>query len=158
MINVIASCCNCYCPTDKNKKYQCCRRMKKETDNDAITSQLSTINAVARLRNESKEARPSLLDLDASQLFRDTSDLNLKNDELEKTTRYRIYPDSAFKKTWDALIYILVMYNAISVPFEAAFAPEATLLYRVIDIFADITFVVDLCFSFFTAYETKTHM
>lgn len=60
-------------------------------------------------------------------------------------------PDSLIKVRWDALVVILVLYNATKIPFQLAFAFEDTLL-TIFDYLVDVLFAFDIYMHFHVGY------
>ena len=79
----------------------------------------------------------------------DTEDEGTDN---EKEVRFVILPDNYFKKKWDLLIAVILIYTAIVLPFRVSFIDEDSDFYKRLDIFFDVVFGVDVVFNFFSAY------
>ena len=62
--------------------------------------------------------------------------------------------DDPKKTKWDLFIILLALYNAYSIPFEIAFAPESleSVGVTLLNAFVDLCFLMDLIFSFRTTY------
>ena len=61
-------------------------------------------------------------------------------------------PTSAIKSRWDVSVMVLIMYSAATVPFRFAFDAEAAGTWWNFEACMSIVFVMDLIFSFHTAY------
>lgn len=68
-----------------------------------------------------------------------------------------ILPFSRFRRMWDVLTLVLVMYTAIALPLLIAFSEseQSPIGLRVVDVFTDLVFVTDVLINFNTAYVTK---
>ena len=62
-----------------------------------------------------------------------------------------ILPNNKYKRWWDYLIGILLLYIAIFLPLRIAFFKEEGML--VFETFIDAIFFVEIVLTFFTAYE-----
>lgn len=56
------------------------------------------------------------------------------------------------RRSWDILILVFVMYNSVSVPYEASFRYTKTALQNHIETVIDILFALDVVITFRTAY------
>ena len=72
--------------------------------------------------------------------------------EDEKKKNFIILPDSKFKKLWDSLIAIVILYSSICTPYKLAFEDSNTNKEDVVDIIVDILLGIDLVLNFFSAY------
>ena len=63
-----------------------------------------------------------------------------------------IVPDEPVKERWDWFVILLVLYNAVEVPFDLAFEPDAVVGLVVWDYLVDVCFMVDMVVSFRTTY------
>ena len=63
-----------------------------------------------------------------------------------------IHPESGFKVAWDIVISLFIVYSCLSVPFRIGFNEEAVGFFKGLDILVDISFGLDILFSFRTAY------
>ena len=59
-------------------------------------------------------------------------------------------PENIFKRIWDFLISIFILYSSIIIPYKIAFIDEPTL--EEIDIASDICLAIDITINFFSAY------
>ena len=72
--------------------------------------------------------------------------------EDEKKKNFIILPDSKFKKLWDSLIALVILYSSICTPYKLAFEDSNTNKEDVVDIIVDILLGIDLVLNFFSAY------
>ena len=72
-------------------------------------------------------------------------------DELQAEFRV-IYPDDPWKKRWDMLMLLLIIYSAALVPVRVAFHAEAEGWWFVFELSLSIAFMTDVAFSFRTAF------
>ena len=77
----------------------------------------------------------------------DTEDEESEN---EKEIPWIILPDNPYKKMWDLLIAILILYSAIITPYEIAFSDSNKSNW--FEIFIDILLAIDIVLTFFSAY------
>ena len=77
----------------------------------------------------------------------DTEDEESDN---EKEVPWVILPDTSYKKFWDLLLSIVIMYCAIHSPYEIAFLENFG--FSIIDIFVIIILAIDIILTFFSAY------
>ncbi|KAK9824343.1 hypothetical protein WJX72_009567 [[Myrmecia] bisecta] len=61
-------------------------------------------------------------------------------------------PNTRKRRWWDLLSLVMVMYNAICVPYDAAFTPPTTMTREVLGYIIDALFLLDVCLTFRTAY------
>ncbi len=57
---------------------------------------------------------------------------------------FPLYPDSVFKSTWDFVAMMFIIYQAMLIPYRYCFKARAFGIYKFIDIFMDLFFIVDL--------------
>ena len=91
--------------------------------------------------------------------------MNVKIPEREKRKKvslfginlsnYVIAADSLWKSRWDWFVIYLVIYTAIFIPYSFSFQHEKMALQEGLEYIIDVIFVVDIVFSFFTAYYDK---
>ena len=60
--------------------------------------------------------------------------------------------NSRFRLNWDLFIMLLAIYNCVSIPFNAAFTPDANVVYLVFDSAIDFLFAVDIVVNFRTSF------
>ena len=63
-----------------------------------------------------------------------------------------IYPNDPWKRRWDIMMMILILYSAAVVPFRIAFRAEADGLLWTLEASLSILFMLDVAFSFRTAF------
>ena len=68
---------------------------------------------------------------------------------------WRIYPQYKFKKVWDTLIILLMVYTCIYVPYKVAFVRITNSKSLLWETLIDFLFLCDICLNFFTAIEYK---
>ena len=66
-----------------------------------------------------------------------------------------VVPDELRKERWDWLVILFVLYNAVEVPFDLCFSPDANTFLTVFDYFVDVTFMIDIFIAFRTTYYDK---
>ena len=65
-----------------------------------------------------------------------------------------IHPDGFFKKIWDVVMIILLLYTATLVPYKISFADDIHEMgVSQFDIFVDVLFAIDIIVNFITPYE-----
>jgi hypothetical protein len=69
--------------------------------------------------------------------------------------RFVFHPNRGFKVKWDSLFVFLVLYTAIMVPYQIGFDVSVTGGLYVFDAIVDVVYILDLIFSFLTAYMDK---
>ena len=77
-------------------------------------------------------------------------------EDLEKhIPAHMISPNSPCKLIWNILIFVLIIYMAISLPIRLAFVDESRMSenFSDIDIMSDVVFVVDIILNFFFVEE-----
>jgi len=57
-----------------------------------------------------------------------------------------------FRLRWDLFVMVLAIYNCISIPFNASFAPDAIIWYEIWEGIVDVCFAVDIIINFRTTY------
>jgi len=80
----------------------------------------------------------------------DTEDEESEN---EKEIPWIILPDNPYKKIWDLLIAILILYSAIITPYEIAFSDSNKSSW--FEILIDIFLAFDIVLTFFSAYTDE---
>ena len=80
----------------------------------------------------------------------DTEDEESEN---EKEIPWIILPDNPYKKMWDLLIAILILYSAIITPYEIAFSDSNKSSW--FEILIDIFLAIDIVLTFFSAYTDE---
>jgi hypothetical protein len=74
---------------------------------------------------------------------------------IQNTPSGRIDPRNEWKLRWDAFVSVLIIYSVISVPFYIAFNTDATGGLLVWEYILDISFGIDIIFTFFTGYYSS---
>lgn len=93
-------------------------------------------------------------DLGGEKRFKEDSFLT----EMYTTSELKrvILPFSRFRRVWDGITIVLVMYTAIYVPLAISISGAfVSPFFRTIDVFTDLIFVMDILINFQTAYVTK---
>ena len=74
------------------------------------------------------------------------------------------HPNTHFRKTWDLLTLVLIMYTSLTTPFILAFYDfnpyykvKTKSILNYIDVFIDIWFIIDIYLTFNTAYQLGSH-
>jgi len=85
------------------------------------------------------------------ELFKriDLQDATLMDALLKKRP---LHPQGRFRRHWDQLLAIGVLYTLIAVPIEVAF-DSTDITFRVVGILLDIVFILDIAFTFRTSYR-----
>ncbi|CAI2375652.1 unnamed protein product [Moneuplotes crassus] len=68
---------------------------------------------------------------------------------------YILKPNTWFKKIWDVVVMILLVYTASYAPFRMAFITNISTSVFVFETFIDTLFVIDLLVNLFSAYENE---
>jgi len=63
-----------------------------------------------------------------------------------------LHPFGLFRTIWDTLSAVAIVYSALFVPYRLAFEIEISGAEFVFDRIVDVSFIIDMVFSFFTAY------
>lgn len=78
---------------------------------------------------------------------------------------YVLMPDSKFKLFWNMVVFFLLSYTAIVVPYRTAFVDVSSTFMFIVDLVVDILFGIDLFVNLFSAveldeenYETRLYM
>lgn len=95
------------------------------------------------------EGEMSYADMMAKQLFEVNSHV---------ATRLIIMPSAQWKKAWDIMIILLVLYNSILLPIDLGFKAyiSANEVRNVADVVIDILFAIDILLTFRTATVAET--
>ena len=72
--------------------------------------------------------------------------------------KWRIDPTSHSKKSFDLLVIVLVVYNALATPIQVAFGGMSTAAWDLWEACVDVTFLIDLLLNFFTGRLITTHV
>ena len=102
-------------------------------------------------RSSADEALADTLALEHGEVETDGTYLTEEFSKAE--LKWIILPSSRFRMTWDAALLCLVLYTSISLPVMLSFAldTEQALSVRVVEIFIDIVFLIDIVLNFNTA-------
>ena len=66
--------------------------------------------------------------------------------------RFLIHPDKRPKMAFDFIIILFAVWNAIMVPYEAAYGDINSLLFDICDRIIDVFFFIDILVNFRTMY------
>ena len=80
------------------------------------------------------------------------SDTEDEGSDNERDVRFIIHPDNFFKKKWDLLIAVILIYTAIVLPYRVSFTDEDSKFNVILDYLFDAIFAVDMIINFFSAY------
>ena len=78
----------------------------------------------------------------------------LNENNRKKRTKCLIYPEVKFIQIWDMVIFVMIMYCIVLNPIEIAFINDSKVNY-IINVIIDFTFIADIVFTFFRAFENK---
>ncbi len=67
-----------------------------------------------------------------------------------------IDPRSTGRRVWDGMMLLFVIWNAVVVPYDAAFSPAPTAARVSVDTVIDAFFGCDILLNFVTGYVDKT--
>ncbi|KAF5840372.1 hypothetical protein DUNSADRAFT_17070 [Dunaliella salina] len=67
-----------------------------------------------------------------------------------------IHPDAWYRIAWDCFVLILVLWNAILVPYQVGFSTPRPDVLVPLNYGIDILFAMDICFNYRTAYYDRT--
>lgn len=68
-----------------------------------------------------------------------------------------MHPDNKWKMRFDLLVIILSIYNAIIVPYEAAYGEISSVALQVVDQLINAMFIIDIFINFRLVYrDSKT--
>ena len=70
-------------------------------------------------------------------------------------SRLVINADATWKSRWDWFVICLVLYTAVFIPYSFSFQHQKLTIQEALDYMIDFIFIVDIVFSFFTAYFDK---
>ena len=85
----------------------------------------------------------------------DSSDLSEEENnkhQKQKLQKLMFRHNSPVRMKWDLAVMSLAIYNCLSIPFDAAFSPEANFWYDLFETFVDICFAVDIIVNFRTTF------
>lgn len=64
-----------------------------------------------------------------------------------------IFPNSKFRRSWDIIIIIFVIFNVVVLPMDIGLDMDSQNSFRTyLDYFIDICFAIDIILNFFTGY------
>ncbi|SCC90892.1 Uncharacterized protein SCG7109_BV_00020 [Chlamydiales bacterium SCGC AG-110-M15] len=66
-----------------------------------------------------------------------------------------LHPQSLFHREWNHVILIVILYNALLLPFQIGFGSEIPSYIITINFIADLILVTDIVFNFFTGYISE---
>lgn len=66
-----------------------------------------------------------------------------------------IQPDGIFKTTWDVIGFLMIIYEAISIPYRVAFNIPTVGLAFELDLIIDLFFLADVALNFNIAYYKR---
>ena len=66
-----------------------------------------------------------------------------------------IYPNHEWKKTWDGMITLVLLFTCMMTPYRIAFSDSDPLSWTIINLIIDSMFLIDMILSFLTAYYTE---
>jgi hypothetical protein len=102
------------------------------------------------------ERKPTLFEVrkSKSELSIQIKELPPIEDDKEETkkNKYVIMDDNRWKQYWDLYIICLIMYVAVVVPFRLGFESEDTKAWKTWGYILDVSFLIDIILTFFTAY------
>ena len=61
-------------------------------------------------------------------------------------------PDDNFKKKYDLLITMMLLFTAVVSPYRIAFVEVDDFTWIMVEYVTDLTFFIDMCLNFFFAY------
>ena len=71
----------------------------------------------------------------------------------KKCDQHLVHPDSRFKVSWDLIIILFSVYNAILVPYEFAYSMTSSIFLQILDRLIDTAFIVDIFINLRTMYR-----
>jgi hypothetical protein len=77
------------------------------------------------------------------------------NDDLLK---FRVNPEGNFKKFWESLKFVLLIYTFLYLPVKVAFIEDSSIYMYVMDKFIDAIFFIDIILTFLTPVYVKIEM
>ncbi|OMJ72486.1 hypothetical protein SteCoe_29082 [Stentor coeruleus] len=73
-------------------------------------------------------------------------------DEETEKSKWIFHPESSWKLAWDIAAFLIIFYQALTIPFFLAFIVTDLTIWKKIDIFVTVFFFIDILMSFNTAY------
>uniref|UniRef100_A0A7S3GCQ4 Cyclic nucleotide-binding domain-containing protein n=1 Tax=Palpitomonas bilix TaxID=652834 RepID=A0A7S3GCQ4_9EUKA len=101
-----------------------------------------TVGMMARAQNDHR-ATFGRQDLQAIQAAQEKESMSNR--------KHMIDPDSSFRKTWDLIQAVLLLYVATVVPYRIGFERESSLGWFIVDLMIDMYFLVDIGLNFRTS-------
>ena len=117
----------------------------KSEENDNEDEEEESDDENNKIENDEKEHRK----LFKREKICDT-DTEDEESENEKEIPWIILPDNPYKKFWDLIIALLILYSAIITPYEIAFSDSNKSNW--FEILIDIFLAIDIVLTFFSAY------
>ena len=77
----------------------------------------------------------------------------LKEEENNVPSEYLIYPSNQYKRAWDMIVLVLILYTASWVPIKVCFIDESGTAQFVFDLMVDFFFLTDIVLTFFTVTQ-----
>ena len=132
---------------EKKEKSESLKKEKNKSDSEENKSseeseEINSINDIKNneINNRKLYKREKICDTDTED----------EESENEKEIPWIILPDNPYKKLWDLLIALLILYSAIVTPYDIAFSNSNNV--NVFEIFIDIFMGIDIILTFFSAY------
>lgn len=83
--------------------------------------------------------------------------INQKVTKEKVKKKWLILDDDPWKIKWDIFVFVMLIFTAFVVPLRLAFSETDDVFWTIINVFIDLTFLVDVILSFFTTYfDEKT--
>lgn len=70
-------------------------------------------------------------------------------------SRFVIYPDYAFRATWDIFLFMTIIYQAISLPMRISFEVQSNDFLFYFEFLIDLCFIIDVVLNFNTGFYKK---
>ncbi|XXQ33162.1 Cyclic nucleotide-binding domain-containing protein [Plasmodiophora brassicae] len=74
---------------------------------------------------------------------------------VRRAPRWILLPDTTLHRAWSTLMFVVVLYTFVVIPWSIAFDPSTDTGPSASDIIIDVVFGLDIIVSFVTAYETR---
>ena len=80
---------------------------------------------------------------------------SVSNDDkgFQQVPAHLIDPAGTFKRVWDVIMFIIIIYIATWVPYMLAFWDEPTAFFSTFDLIIDFMFIMDIIMTFFTPID-----
>lgn len=82
--------------------------------------------------------------LDYTEQLGDLTLRQIKSNKEKKLKWYVFYPDSTFKTAWDFIALLIIIYEAIVIPYRFSFRARAFGTWMFFEYLMDIFFMLDL--------------